>query len=184
MNIALHRAMTVAEYLAWGDAQSERRRTELINGQIVAMSPERADHNRTKGKIFVALASAVTKAGLDCEAFTDGMTVPIDEHTAYEPDALVHCGPPIPPQQLTAPAPVIVVEVLSPTTRHSDNSAKLIGYFKLPSVRHYLVIDPEARSVTRHARGHDGAVVAHTLAGGTLRLDPPGIELQIADLFG
>src|SRR5262249_47020503 len=120
MNIALRRTMTVAEYLAWGDALSERRRTELINGQIVAMSPERADHNRLKGRIYLALASAVSQAGLGCEAFTDGMTVPIDEHTAYEPDALVHCGAPIPAQQLTVPAPVVVVEVLSPTTRHSD----------------------------------------------------------------
>ena len=184
MNIALRRTMTVAEYLAWGDAQGGRVRAELINGQIVAMSPERADHNRTKGKIFVALASAVTKAGLDCEAFTDGMTVPIDEHTAYEPDAVVHCGEPIPGQQLTVPAPVIVVEVLSPTTRHSDTSAKLVGYFKLPSVRHYIIIDPEARTLAHHARGDDGAIAARTLASGTLRLDPPGIELQVSDIFG
>ena len=88
--------MTVAEYLAWGEAQSERRRMELINGQVVPLSPERADHNRIKGRIFVALASSIEKQALDCEAFTDGMTVPIDEHTAYEPDALVHCGAPIP----------------------------------------------------------------------------------------
>jgi len=58
MNIALRRTMTVTEYLAWGEAQSERRRTELINGQIVAMSPERADHNRLKGRIFLALSAA------------------------------------------------------------------------------------------------------------------------------
>ncbi len=61
MNIALRRAMTVAEYLAWGEAQSERRRMELINGQVVPLSPERADHNRIKGKVFVALASAVAE---------------------------------------------------------------------------------------------------------------------------
>jgi Uma2 family endonuclease len=147
------------------------------------MSAERADHNRIKGRIYVALASAVAKASLGCEAFTDGMTVPIDQHTAYEPDALVHCGAPIPPQQLTAPAPVIVVEVLSPTTTHSDNSAKLIGYFRLASVRHYLIIDAEARTLTHHQRGGDGIVVAHTLSGGALRLDPPGIELQVSDIF-
>ena len=40
MNIALRRAMTVPEYLAWADAQSEQPRTELINGQIVAMRAE------------------------------------------------------------------------------------------------------------------------------------------------
>jgi Uma2 family endonuclease len=184
MNIALRRAMTVSEYLAWGEAQSERRRMELINGQVVPLSPERADHNRIKGRIFVALASAVTNASLDCEAFTDGMTVPIDEHTAYEPDALVHCGAPIPAHQLTAPAPIIVAEVLSPTTSHNDTSAKLIGYFKLPSVCHYLVIDPQARTLTHYARGQDGTVVPRTLTSGTLRLEPPGLELQVSDVIG
>jgi Uma2 family endonuclease len=183
MNIALRRALTVAEYLAWGEAQSERQRSELINGRIVPMSPERADHNRTKIRIFKALEAAMVAAALGGEVFIDGMTVPIDEHTAYEPDALVHCGAPIPAHQLTVPEPVIVVEVLSPTTRHSDTSAKLIGYFKLPSVRHYLVLDPDARTVTHHTRAADGAVAARTLTAGTLRLDPPGIELDVVGLF-
>ena len=176
--------MTVAEYLAWGEAQSERRRMELINGQVVPLSPERADHNRIKKRVVIALERAMEDAGIAGEAFTDGMTVPIDEHTAYEPDALVHCGAAIPAQQLTVPAPVIVVEVLSPTTSHNDTSAKLIGYFKLPSVCHYLVIDPVARSLTHYTRSQDGAVVPRTLTTGTLRLDPSGLELQVSDVVG
>ena len=48
MNIALSRAMTVDDYLAWGLSQSERRRTELINGRIVAMTPERVEHVEIK----------------------------------------------------------------------------------------------------------------------------------------
>ncbi len=175
--------MTVAEYLAWGDAQGGRVRAELINGQVVAISPERADHNRVKKRIVIALERAMERAAIVGEAFTDGMTVPIDEHTAYEPDALVQCGEPIPSHQLTAPAPVIVVEVLSPTTRHNDTSAKLIGYFKLPSVYHYLVIDPEARALAHHARGQDGAIATSIVAGSMLKLDPPGIELPISELF-
>lgn len=184
MNIARLKAMTVADYLAWGEAQSERIRSELINGQIVTMAAERADHNRIKLAASVALRQAVKAAGAPCEVFTDGMTVPIDAHTAYEPDALVHCGPSIPASQLTAPAPVIVVEVISPTSAHSDTSAKLIGYFTLASVRHYLVINPETRTVTHHTRAQDGAIKAVTVTSGSLRLDPPGIALDMIDLVG
>jgi len=183
VNIARFKTWTVSEYLDWADTQSERRRTELINGQIVAMSPERADHNRVKGAVFMALHQAVKSAGLPCEVFTDGMTVPIDPHTAYEPDALIDCGPRIPPSQLTAPAPTVVVEVLSPTSAHSDTSAKLIGYFKIASIRHYLVVDPEERSIVHHMRLDDGTVSANTLRSGSLRLDPPGIEIALADVF-
>jgi Uma2 family endonuclease len=184
MNIARLKVMTVPEYLAWGDSQSEKVRAELINGQIVAMAPEQADHNRSKGSAYSALKQAVKDARLPCEVFMDGMTVPIDPHTAYVPDVLVHCGPRIPGKQLTAPAPVIVVEVISPSSEHSDTSAKLIGYFKLPSVRHYLVIDPQTRAITHHARADDGALSARTLSSGTLQLDPPGLEVDAADLLG
>ena len=76
--------------------------------------------------------------------------------------------------------PVIIAEVLSPTTAHSDTSAKLIGYFKLPSVAHYLIIDPDARTVTHYARNS----TPNILKSGGLRLDPPGIDVTIEDLLG
>jgi Uma2 family endonuclease len=55
MNIALLKFMNVDEYLAWGEADGDGLRTELINGQIVAMSPEQADHNRIKLATAIAL---------------------------------------------------------------------------------------------------------------------------------
>ena len=139
MNVALRRAMTVEEYLAWSERQSERQRTELINGQIVAMPSERVLHSRVKGRVHLALLQAVKAAGLPCEALPDGPTVRIDDHTAYEPDAMVYCGESPAPNSLQVSNPVIVVEVFSPTTAHSDTSAKLIGYFKVPTVAHYII---------------------------------------------
>ena len=180
MNVALRRAMTVDEYLAWSDSQSERQRTELINGQIVVLPSERVLHSRVKGHVYLALLQAVRAAGLPCEVLPDGPGVRIDDHTVYEPDALVFCGKAPPPNSLLIPNPVILVEVLSLTTSHHDTSAKLIGYFKLPSVAHYLVIDPDARTVTHHWR--DG--VPNVLSAGRLRLDPPGLDVTIEDLLG
>ena len=180
MNVALRRALTVDEYLAWADTQSEQPRVELINGQIVAMSPERAIHNRIKHAAYLALTRAVRAAGLSCEVFGDGMTVPIDAHTAYGPDGIVNCAEPTPAHQLTVPSSIIVVEVTSPSTVHTDTSAKLIGYFKLPSVAHYLVINPDLMNVTHHARGRAPDVARE----GSLRLDPAGLDVGVADLLG
>ena len=179
MNVALRRAMTVDEYLAWSDSQSERQRTELINGQIVAKAVERLTHNRVKGQVYMALRQAVAAANLPCEVMTDGVAVRIDDHTAYEPDALVRCGNELPGEMMFVPDPMIVVEVLSSTTAHSDTSAKLIGYFKVPSVIHYLVVDPDDRTVTRYTRNGTPSL----LNGGELRLDPPGIYLAVEALF-
>jgi Uma2 family endonuclease len=172
--------MTVDEYLAWSDSQSERQRTELINGQVVTMPAERLLHTSIKASVFLALRQAIEAAGLPCKALPDGPGVRIDEHTVYEPDALVYCGSPPPPTSMLIPNPVVLVEVLSPTTSHSDTSAKLIGYFKLPSVAHYLIVDPDARTVTHHRRGR----VPNVLNEGPLHLDPPGLDLTIEDLLG
>ena len=89
MNIALRRSFTVEEYLAWANAQTERQRSELINGQIVAMAPERIKHTKVKLAVAIALKAAVARSGLSCHVLADGPTVRIDDHTAYEPDALV-----------------------------------------------------------------------------------------------
>jgi Uma2 family endonuclease len=66
---------------------------------------------------------------------------------------------------------------------HTDTSAKLIGYFKLPSVRHYLIIDPDARLVTHHSRSAEGHVSAGDVTSGTIRLDPPGLSIDVSDIF-
>jgi Uma2 family endonuclease len=183
MNVALRKVMTVEEYLAWADAQPERSRTELINGQIVAMAPERVGHVEAKLAAVIALKTAIARAGLPCHALTDGVAVKVDDHTAYEPDALVYCGAKLPGHSMIVPNPVIVVEVLSPTTAHTDTSAKLVGYFKLSSVYHYLIINVDLRTVTHHARGADGPRPGLTLRSGILPLDPPGLEIEIPGLF-
>jgi Uma2 family endonuclease len=184
MNIALRKVMTVEDYLDWASAQSEQPRTELINGQIVAMSPERVAHNLTKGAVFIALRQAMAEARIVGQVFNDGLTVQIDDYTAYEPDASVRCGASVSPTEMKITDPGIVVEVVSPSSAHTDTSAKLIGYFKLNSVRHYLVIDPDSRIVTHHSRAGDGPVVAETFSKGTLRLDPPGISVEVESCFG
>jgi Uma2 family endonuclease len=183
MNIALRRPFTVEEYLAWADAQTERQRSELINGQIVARAPERIKHAKVKLAVAMALKAGVVRSGLACHVLADGPTVRIDDHTAYEPDALVYCGQELPGDSLVVPNPVIIVEVLSPTTSHTDTSAKLIGYFKLPSVHHYLIIDPDACGVAHHSRGANGTVSGHTLTSGTIRLDPPGLSIDVSEIF-
>ena len=55
-------------------------------------------------------------------------------------------------QAIEVPNPLILVQVLSPSTPHIDASAKLAGYFSLPSVAHYLIVDPDKPLVIHHAR--------------------------------
>lgn len=174
--------MTVAEFLAWNE-DNIRGRYELINGVPIAMAPERVKHAEIKLAAAMALLSAVKRAKLGCHVLPDGMTVQVDADTAYEPDALVYCGETLPADAIIVPAPVIVVEVLSPSTRYVDTGAKLAGYLQAPSVRHYLIIDPVRRLIVHHARGDAGRIETRIVSDGVLQLDPPGMGLEVSACF-
>jgi Uma2 family endonuclease len=174
--------MTVDEYLAWAEGQEGR--FELYAGTVYAMSPERARHAEIKFNVQTALLAGIRRSGLPCYMLPDGMTVRVDEATAYEPDALVYCGLKLPPGALEVPNPVIVVEVLSPSTRGVDASLKLAGYFRVPGVMHYLIVDPDQPLIIRHARGHDDTILTHIVREGAIRLDPPGLDVALGDIYG
>ncbi|MFO1208904.1 MAG: Uma2 family endonuclease [Amaricoccus sp.] len=173
---------TADEFIAWAMDQPSGR-YELDDGQVVAMAPERVRHNLVKFNAAVALRTAVAGEGLPCRVFTDGMAVQVDERTVYEPDAMLRCGPPLPGDAVKVLDPLVVVEVLSPSTRAIDSGRKLVGYFSLPSVRHYLIVDVGQRAVIHHRRGDDGEIGVRILRDGALALDPPGLAIEIRDLF-
>jgi Uma2 family endonuclease len=173
--------MNVDEYLAWAEHQPGR--FELYAGEVYAMAPEKAGHARIKFAIQMALLAGIRDAGVPCHMLPDGMTVRIQQDKAFEPDALVYCGPEVPDSAVEVGNPIVLVEVLSPSTRHIDASAKLAAYFLLPSVRHYLIVDPDARLVIHHARGERDVITTQIVREGTLRLEPPGIEFAVTDVF-
>ena len=175
-------AMTVDDFLAWAESQAGRH--ELVAGQVLAMAPEQARHADAKFAVQTALQKSIRSAGLNCFMLPDGMTVRVDRFTAFEPDALVYCGERLPGDAVEVPTPTVVVEILSPSTRGYDTTGKLAGYFTLPSVRHYLVVDIERRLVVHHQRGEADAIATRILGSGTLRLEPPGMETALEDLFG
>lgn len=173
--------MSADEFIPW--AMEQEGRFELASGEVVAMAPERAAHALAKAEAWRALRRAVRDASLPCQAFPDGMAVRIDESTVYEPDATVRCGEPLDGDAVEFSDPVIVVEVLSPSTRARDAGAKLEDYFRLPSVRHYVILRTDKRSAIHHARGEDGVITTAIVAEGALRLDPPGIAISLEAVF-
>jgi Uma2 family endonuclease len=181
-NLALKR-MTVPEFLAWTESQ-ENPRYELIDGEPIAMAPERSEHVEAKLSAAVALRAAIDRSGVACRAFVEGLTVEIDQSTGYVPDALVNCGEPVPRGSMTAPNPVIVVEVLSPSTRGIDTTVKLAGYFRVPSLAHYLIVDLDRQHVVHYCKQADGTVTVAVITEGEIAFDPPGISVAVASFLG
>jgi Uma2 family endonuclease len=147
------------------------------------MSPETVGHAEIKAAVHAALVSAIRQRRLPCHVLPDGVVARIDDATAFEPDAQVYCGEKLKRSELSVPNPIIVVEVLSTSTRRVDLSTKLAGYFQLPSLMHYLIVDPAQPSIVHHARQNDGTILTRIVTQGLIVLDPPGLEISLANIY-
>ena len=174
--------MTAEEFVAWAMNQ-ELGRFELIDGVIIKMNSERSVHARVKRRIANTLEAAMWRAGLDGEVFGDGMAVKISANLVHEPDAMLRMGAPLADDTVLVTDPVIVVELLSPSTGPVDTSTKLVNYFTLPSVQHYLIVNTTKRIVLHYTHGANGQPVMKTVTSGELALTPPGIAVDIAEFF-
>lgn len=168
------------EFRHW--AEGQKGRYERLAGEPVAMQRECVGHARVKIRVWAALDQAIRAAKLPCEAFPDGITIEIDDDTDYEPDAVVNCGPPLHGDAIAATNPVAIVEVLSPSTQSIDLAAKLADYFRVGSIQHYLIVGVRRREVIHHSRS-GAEIVTRVINIGGIRLDPPGIEIDLADIY-
>lgn len=91
MNAPNLKRMTAEDYALWAERQ-ETGRFELIDGMVVQMNPERADHARIKLNISSVLCSQLKISRIAGEVFGAGMAVRISGTTVHEPDAMLRLG--------------------------------------------------------------------------------------------
>ncbi len=183
MNIPNLKRMTAEEYVLWAQRQ-ETGRYELIDGLVIEMNAETSGHARVKLNVAFAFKQWLRASSADGEVFGDGMAVRIAERVVHEPDAMLRLGEPLPGDAVVVTDPVIVVEVLSPSTGPIDTGLKLANYFTLESVQHYLVINTVKRVVQHFVRDRDGKPVMRPLIDeGAIDLNPPGLTLTLDEIF-
>jgi Uma2 family endonuclease len=178
--------MTADEFLAWAEEQlPEDGKFELWDGEVVMRHgpgfEERSQHWEAKTAIVLALYDAVKRAGLPCFVAADGPMVRLSPTRMAKPDALVYCGPKVPRGVQEVHNPLILVEVLSPSTKKKDHGVKREGYFTLPSLHHYLIVDPDRRLLIHHRRATAIPIETEIVTGPRLRLDPPGLDVELTE---
>jgi Uma2 family endonuclease len=129
--------MTEEEYLA-SEPYSEVRR-EYIDGRAYAMAGESVNHNTLSANILRKFGNHLE--GTPCATFMGGIKVSLVKKYVY-PDVIVDCSK-IEMKNYFANAPMIIVEVLSNSTRKRDLTTKLIQYINLPSLQEYVLIEQD-----------------------------------------
>jgi Uma2 family endonuclease len=120
----------------------EDEKWELINGRVVrSMVGARLDHARIIQNVNFALRSHIRAKGLPCETFTESAWLKERFHKlAAFPDVMVRCGP-IEPDAPFVADPLILIEVVSPTSGSRDYGEKAPAYMRLASAQHICLID-------------------------------------------
>ena len=144
--------MTLGEFLAWDDGTD--RRYELWDGIVTAMAPPMPRHGLLAAALSGEIRSAL-RARLPCRVFSEaGVALPDRNDTFYVADLAVICEP-LRAEDRLIRNPVLIIEVLSPSTAAIDRQIKFPDYRRIPSVMEILLIVSESAFAEVHRREGD-----------------------------
>ena len=145
------RQLTVDEYLQL--ERTSKMRHEYVRGQIFAMSGATQAHNAICGNLYAALHNFLRKTG--CRVYQSDMKVRIEAADSfYYPDIMVTCEP-FDPESVLTRLPSLIIEVLSPSTKHIDRREKLVAYRQLSSLRQYILVHQQRILIEVFSRASD-----------------------------
>jgi len=173
--------MTAADYLAWEREQTEKHEYHL--GEIFAMAGGRPRHNFLSGAILAELRAALR--GKPCQVFSSDQQVSAAHGERYVyPDAVVACGGArFEPGTDVLENPMIVVEVLSPSTEKFDHGDKWRAYQRLESLKDYLLVAQSTARIEHYQRQSDGSWRYLLVeAGGSITLSNDA-RLSVDDIY-
>jgi Uma2 family endonuclease len=176
---------TLEEYIEL-DKNSEER-YEYFNGEVFAMGGASLSHNRITKNIIRSLENKLADG--DCEALPSDMRLKVPKAFPYRyPDAVVVCGEPqietIQGQEMLV-NPMLIVEVLSPTTEAYDRDKKFIAYQSIESFREYLLVAQDRAHVTQYVRQPAGKWLRSDVEGldGALHLESLNLPLTLGEIY-
>jgi len=181
MTVHRNPLMTAEQFYAWAEKQDGS--FELFDGVPAARGMRPVIHGQTKFRVAVALADAIAKAKLQCHMVFDGPAIEIDAWNTYQPNVTVHSGEALPDDAIVIPNPLIVVEVLLSRNPLKELRDKLYGYFRVPGIQRYLVVDPDKRAVIHYARASRTSLTTRIMQSGLIALNPPDLEVQLDSIF-
>ena len=168
--------MTVEDYLSFEGTSDVRH--EYVGGEIFALAGASLRHAEIVGNIHYRLRDAVRDRG--CRVVTNDVKVQAAEDVIYYPDVVLTCDPDDNGPYVLH-SPVLIVEVLSPSTESIDRREKMVGYRKISSLLCYLVVHQDERRVEQHWRDAVGDPWEYTLQleDFTREIAIPGLDSKL-----
>lgn len=154
----------------------EDEKWELIAGVVVkSMVGARLDHHTINSNVQFALESHLRQTKRPCTVFRETFYLKRDEEDlAALPDLMVHCKP-VTLDVTSVREPVILIEVVSPTSAYRDHFQKRVAYTAIPSLNHYVLINRDEMVVEHYVRTPEGFI-------GQPQVSKPEDRIPFADI--
>ena len=173
--------LTFDAFLDWELEQETKH--EYYHGEVFAMAGGTEPHADIISNLHFALRLALQ--GRDCKVYTDALGVRIEAVDLYTyPDLSVACGERMlyGKRKTALLNPLVLVEVLSPSTSAYDLTTKWGFYAQIPSLQAYVVVSQESPAVDVYSRDGDGWRIVHT-AEDEARIPALDASLALAEVY-
>ncbi len=177
MSSALQATMTLEAFLAWEEAQPLRY--EFDGFQVRAMTGGTAAHARIQRNMLAALASRLR--GGQCEVFGSELKLALADSVRY-PKAFVICSR-VPGKATHVTDPVVVFEVVSPSSSRTDRIVKPREYGATPSIQRYVILEQDTQAATVFSREHGGWDARVIEGDVAIAMPEIGISVPLAELY-
>jgi Uma2 family endonuclease len=181
MNVQLDLRMDKPEFLTW--VQGHEGRYELAGNRVVMMTGGSRGHAIIVRRLAAALEKRLD--GSRWTVLTSDFGVDVGPSTVRYPDVVVDvAGGQF--KDLTATAPTLIVEVISPSSAKDDLGAKADEYIRLPSLSAYLVLAQDEAKAQAWVRGADGFLPEPMVIAGhdaVIQVASLGIDLPLAEIY-
>lgn len=161
-------------------------KSEYFAGEIFAMAGASRTHNLISGNVSASLTAQLRDR--PCEVYANDMRVQADQSRQYSyPDVVVVCGEPQfrDGREDTLTNPLVIIEVLSPSTEANDRGEKFMRYRQIASLTDYVLMSQNAQHIEHFVKQTDGSW-RMTEAGGpeeAILLSSIGCVLSLADAY-
>jgi len=178
MNLALRKPMTLAEFLKWEERQPLRYEFDGVGP--VAMTGGTLGHSAIQRNLAISVGGRLR--GKPCQFHGSDLKFQVAEGHVRYPDGMVVCSP-VDRTATVIYDPVIVFEVLSPSTTRDDRIVKAREYQATPSVQRYVMLEQDAVGATVYARSGNAWTHEILVADSILALPEIGVSLPLAELY-
>jgi Uma2 family endonuclease len=161
-------------------------KSEYYKGEVFAMAGAGNNHNIITANVIILIGSFLRGKG--CTIYPSDMRLHIPENSLYTyPDTMVVCGQ----KQFkdekkdTILNPVLIVEVLSPTTEGYDRGEKFRLYRSIPHLQEYLLVDSQRFTIEKYQKNEEGNWVLTDAQqpGSSLHLTSIDLQLSLQEVY-